>query len=122
MLEQGTPAGTQAVARRKIGLYIHATVYAAVNVLLITINLSTTPGKLWFTWALLGWGIGLLAHAAAAFSLTGQRREWRATQRRLRREWRATQRRLRREWRATRRQLRREWLARSLEGVPPAPQ
>ena len=89
MLEQGTPAATQAVARRKVGLYIHATVYVAVNVLLITINLSTATGPLWFQWPLLGWGIGLLAHAAASFSLAGRRREWRATRRRLRREWRA---------------------------------
>ena len=99
MLEQGTPAGTQAVARRKAGLYIHATVYAAVNVLLIIINLSTAPGRLWFEWPLLGWGIGLLAHAAAAFSLAGRRREWRATRRQLRRDLRATRRKLRREWR-----------------------
>ena len=89
MLEQGTPAATQAVARRKAGLYIHAAVYAAVNALLITINLITAPGHLWFQWPLLGWGIGLLAHAAAAFSLSGRRREWRATRRRLRREWKA---------------------------------
>ena len=89
MLEKGTPASTQAVARRKVGLYIHATVYVAVNVLLITINLSTAPRHLWFQWPLLGWGIGLLAHAAAAFALAGRRREWRAIRRRLRREWRA---------------------------------
>ena len=82
MLEQGTPAGTQAVARRKAGLYIHATVYAAVNVLLITINLSSATGRLWFQWPLLGWGIGLLAHAAAAFSLAGRQ----GTRRQLRRE------------------------------------
>jgi hypothetical protein len=88
MQEQGTPTGTQPVARRKVGLYIHATVYVAVNVLLIAINLSTAPGQLWFKWPLLGWGIGLLAHAAAAFSLAGRRREWRATRRKLRREWR----------------------------------
>ena len=89
MLEQGTPAGTQAVARRKAGLYVHAAVFVAVNVLLIAINLITAPGGLWFQWPLLGWGIGLLAHAAAAFSLSGRRREWRATRRRLRREWKA---------------------------------
>src|SRR6516162_7296416 len=89
MLEQGTPANTQPVARRKVGLYIHATVYVAVNVLLITINLSTATGHLWFQWPLLGWGIGLLAHAAAAFFLTGRRREWRATRRKLRSEYRA---------------------------------
>ena len=82
MQEQGTPAGTQAVARRKAGLYIHATVYVAVNVLLITINLSTATGRLWFKWPLLGWGIGLLAHAVAASSLAGRQ----GTRRRLRRE------------------------------------
>jgi hypothetical protein len=81
MLEQGTPAGTQAVARRKVGLYIHATVYAVVNVVLITINLSTGTERLWFKWPLLGWGIGLLAHAAAAFFLAGRQ----GTRRRLRR-------------------------------------
>src|SRR5215468_7938257 len=110
MLEQGTPAGTQAVARRKVGLYIHATVYVAVNVLLITINLSTAPGHLWFQWPLLGWGIGLLVHAVAAFS-TRERREWRAIRRGLRSEWRATRRKLRSEYRATRRKLRSEWMA-----------
>ena len=82
MLEQGTPAATQAVARRKAGLYIHAAVYAGVNALLITINLSTATGRLWFKWPLLGWGVGLLAHAAAAFSLAGRQ----GTRRRLRRE------------------------------------
>ena len=92
MLEQGTPTGTQPVARRKVGLYIHATVYVAVNVLLITINLSTVPGQLWFQWPLLGWGIGLLAHAAAAFSLSGRRRAWRADRRQFRREWRDSRR------------------------------
>ena len=98
MLEQGTAAGTQAVARRKVGLYIHAAVYAKVNVLLIAINLSGAPGHLWFQWPLLGWGIGLLAHAAAAFSLSGRRREWRAIRRQLRREWRATRRQRHKEW------------------------
>jgi len=82
MLEQGTPAATQAVARRKAGLYIHAAVYAAVNALLITINLSSATGRLWFKGPLLGWGVGLLAHAAAAFSLAGRQ----GTRRRLRRE------------------------------------
>jgi hypothetical protein len=92
MLEQGTPTGTQPVARRKVGLYTHAAVYVAVNALLIAINLSTAPGQLWFQWPLLGWGIVLLAHAAAAFSLAGRRREWRATRRKLRREWRDSRR------------------------------
>jgi hypothetical protein len=99
-MEQGTRAGTKPVPRRKVGLFIHATVYVAVNVLLITINLSTASGHLWFRWPLLGWGIGLAVHAAAAFSVTEQRREWRAIRRRLRNEFRATRQKLRSEWRA----------------------
>jgi hypothetical protein len=91
MLEHGIPAGTQPAARRKVGLYIHATVYVAVNVLLITINLSSGTGQLWFQWPLLGWGVGLLAHAAAAFSLAGRQ----GTRRQLRREWRDSRRPLR---------------------------
>jgi hypothetical protein len=38
-------------------------VYLAVNALLIVINLATTPGKYWFYWPLLGWGIGIAGHA-----------------------------------------------------------
>ena len=42
---------------------IHFLVYLAVNALLIVINLATTPGKYWFFWPLLGWGIGVAGHA-----------------------------------------------------------
>jgi len=45
------------------GFMIHFTVYLAVNTLLIVINLATTPGKYWFYWPLLGWGIGIAGHA-----------------------------------------------------------
>ena len=46
-----------------LGFYIHATVYGAVNAGLLLINLLTSPGYLWFLWPLVGWGIGLAAHA-----------------------------------------------------------
>lgn len=50
---------------------VHATVYVAVNVLLIAIWFTTwqfydTTSYPWFLWVLLGWGIGLAAHYAAA--------------------------------------------------------
>jgi hypothetical protein len=48
---------------RNIGFAIHFIVYAAVNFLLISINLLTTPDELWFVWPLGGWGLGLAAHA-----------------------------------------------------------
>jgi hypothetical protein len=51
------------------GFYVHLTVYLLVNALLIGINLGTSTQHLWFKWPLLGWGVGLLAHAIAAFAL-----------------------------------------------------
>jgi uncharacterized membrane protein len=49
------------------GFQIHLAAYVAVNLLLIAINLLTTPTVLWFFWPLLGWGIGILAHGAAVY-------------------------------------------------------
>ena len=46
------------------GFYVHAVVYTLVNVGLATYNLATTPGHVWFVFALAGWGIGLIAHGA----------------------------------------------------------
>jgi len=45
------------------GFLIHFAAYLAVNALLIVINLMTTPGKYWFYWPLLGWGLGIVGHA-----------------------------------------------------------
>jgi hypothetical protein len=57
--------------------YIHAAVYVVVNLFLIAINLIVSPGVLWFYWALLGWGIGLAAHAITVFGVTGRwSRDW----------------------------------------------
>jgi len=53
------------------GFYIHATVFALVNALLVVINLRTSPGDLWFLWPMAGWGIGLVAHGMAVFGLGG---------------------------------------------------
>jgi 2TM domain len=39
------------------------------------INLWLAPGKLWFIWVLLGWGIGVAAHGLAAFLRRTHRRE-----------------------------------------------
>lgn len=53
---------------RKIrGFYIHLTQYVVVITVLAVINLVTHPSKLWFFWPAMGWGIGILAHAAATF-------------------------------------------------------
>ena len=53
---------------RKIkGFYIHLAQYIVVISVLAVINLVTHPSKLWFFWPALGWGIGIIAHAAATF-------------------------------------------------------
>ena len=44
------------------GFKRHLFAYVAVNLLLIGINLSGNPDKLWFIYPLLGWGIGLVLH------------------------------------------------------------
>lgn len=43
----------------------HATVFLFVNLMLVAIWATTTPGYPWFLWPLFGWGIGLAAHYSA---------------------------------------------------------
>jgi 2TM domain len=56
-----------------LGFKIHFAAYVAVNLLLIIINLLTTPHLLWFYWPLIGWGIGLIAHGAAVYYTSNRR-------------------------------------------------
>ena len=56
----------------KIGFYIHLSIYIAVNILLIIINLFTSSHYLWFKWPLIGWGIGVFFHALGIYFLSGQ--------------------------------------------------
>lgn len=44
--------------------------FAVVNVILIALNLLTSPGELWFYWVTVFWGIGLLGHFIKAFVLS----------------------------------------------------
>jgi len=41
--------------------------YIGVNIILIVINLLTSPQYLWFFWPLLSWGIGVIFHAMSVF-------------------------------------------------------
>ena len=50
----------------RTGFRIHASVYVAVNLLLIAIYVTTTPGGIpWPLYVALAWGVGLAAHYAA---------------------------------------------------------
>jgi hypothetical protein len=56
------------------GFYIHASVFVVVNIGLFVINALTSglaSGVWWFYWPLLGWGIGLGAHALGVFGFGG---------------------------------------------------
>ncbi len=61
-------------ARKRVealkGFYIHATVFLLVNIGLFIIN-ALTGGPWWFFWPLIGWGIGLGAHALGVFGFGG---------------------------------------------------
>lgn len=63
---------TERLARKragaKLGWYIHATVYIAVNLLLAVVAAST--GKHWAVFPALGWGLGLAIHGAVVFLLS----------------------------------------------------
>ena len=50
------------------GFYYHLVSFIAVSAVLVIINLLTSPGYLWFIWALLGWGSAIFIHG---FSIYG---------------------------------------------------
>lgn len=56
-------------AGAKLGWYIHATVYVLVNLLLISLSLSS--GRHWAIFPAAGWGVGLLVHGIVVFFLAG---------------------------------------------------
>jgi hypothetical protein len=56
-------------ASAKMGWYIHAFVYIAVNLMLVV--LSTMSGRHWAIFPALGWGVGLAIHGAVVFLVAG---------------------------------------------------
>ncbi|MDN5421904.1 MAG: 2TM domain-containing protein [Chryseobacterium sp.] len=66
-----TQAYKKAVRRVKElkGFYGNLTSYCLVIPFLVALNLLTSPGHLWFYWPMLGWGIGIVAHAVNVFGI-----------------------------------------------------
>ncbi len=52
--------------------YGNLVTYGVINVILIIINLVTSPGSLWFYWVTIFWGIAILLHASKVFVLKGK--------------------------------------------------
>lgn len=51
--------------RAKQGFWVHLAIYLAVNTLLVFIWAAGPRDYFWPVWPMLGWGIGVVAHAAA---------------------------------------------------------
>lgn len=70
---QSHSPSVERLARRragaKLGWYVHATVYIAVNVLLAA--LSAMGERNWAVFPALGWGLGLLIHGFVVFVVSG---------------------------------------------------
>ena len=58
-------------AAAKLSFLLHLSIFCVVNILLIIINMTTSPQYYWFKWPLLGWGIGLCMHGLGVFIFTG---------------------------------------------------
>ena len=52
--------------------YGNIVTYVAVNVLLIIINLVTSPRTLWFYWVTIFWGLAILLQTSRVFVLRGK--------------------------------------------------
>lgn len=50
--------------------YEHLMIFILVSIILIVINLMTSPEYLWFVWCLMGWGIGVVVHGLKAFGVS----------------------------------------------------
>ncbi|MCS3867432.1 hypothetical protein J3D55_000348 [Chryseobacterium ginsenosidimutans] len=51
------------------GFYGNLTSYCLVIPFLAALNLLTAPEYLWFLWPMLGWGMGIAAHAMNTFGI-----------------------------------------------------
>lgn len=70
-IDPSRPEDLEALARRrvarKMGFFIHATVYVLVNLGLVAIDL-VAGGPHWAQFPMLGWGLGLAIHGLVTFA------------------------------------------------------
>jgi class 3 adenylate cyclase len=64
---------TRAGHALRASVKIHTTIFVLVNVMLIAIWALTGGGYFWPVWSILGWGVGLGAHAAPLIAGVGKR-------------------------------------------------
>lgn len=57
------------ILRRRV-FYLHLSIYVTTNIMLVVIWGLAGGGFPWFLFPIMGWGIGLVAHAVVAFLLS----------------------------------------------------
>lgn len=62
--------------RRIAEFYQHLAIYVIVNAGLAVLNLLSNPADIWFVYPLIGWGIGLTAHALKVLMADGWSKSW----------------------------------------------
>lgn len=70
MKDSDAYAAARRRAEAKYGFFVHVAVYVAVMLLLVIINLVTSPQVIWFVWPLIGWGLAVALHGLRAFALS----------------------------------------------------
>ena len=61
-------------ALAKLSFFGHLAIYLVVNIVLLVVNLLTSPDTLWFYWAALCWGVGVVAHGVTVYAtVVGQK-------------------------------------------------
>ena len=65
--------------KRKKDFYEHLTTYIIISVFLVALNMITSPGRYWFHWPVLGWGMAVLFNYLDVFGVPGigpMNKEW----------------------------------------------
>jgi len=61
------------LAKKKVenikGFYGNLLAFIVVNIVLLAINLRTSPDNLWFYWPLMWWGLGVVFHGLKVFEV-----------------------------------------------------
>ena len=72
MKDQNAYQRAEKRVKKRLGFYLHLSIYMVVNFILIITYLSTAASYFWPKWPLMGWGIGLLFHGLGVFLFSGQ--------------------------------------------------
>ena len=57
--------------KRKKDFYEHLTTYIIISIFLVALNMFTSPGRWWFHWPVLGWGMAVLFNYLDVFGVPG---------------------------------------------------